>query len=144
MKSIVVLGLVFPIVFSALAWGDRTHTHVLPSTGINHKPARQPTTSSGWVHLVTAPNLGAFYAKKGSLQKTQSHYSVIGKFSNLRPPEVIIYRDVVAITDCYNEAGTLRSYSLNGSLINQYDFAFGAGNATSVIAETICKVGASL
>lgn len=161
MKSIVVFGLVFSIVFSALAWADapvthkhggRSHTHVLPSTGVNHshgspqRPTPQPATSSGWVLLGSSSGYEpiSFYAKSGSLQKTQSDYSVIIKINDHLTNKVSIYRWVVAIRDCYNQVGTARTYALGGALLAQMDFAFGAGSVGSSAAETICIAGASL
>ncbi|MEN9433906.1 MAG: hypothetical protein RLZZ422_1495 [Pseudomonadota bacterium] len=161
MKSIVVFGLVFSIVFSALAWADapvthkhggRSHTHVLPSTGVNHshgspqRPTPQPATSSGWVYITTSDgyNPVSFYGKAGSLQRTTSHYSIISKSHNPLTKGIVISREIVPISNCNNGVGVLKAYDLSGNLVQQNDFAFGSGNVASLIAETICIAGASL
>ena len=127
----------------------RTHSHVLPGTGVNHthgQGARQPNQQSndnGWV-FISEGNTAKIYAKKGSFKTENGYFEIVTKESYKSSNTVGIYKRRVSANDCRNEMGQLLTFDLSGKLIATNDFAFGAGNVGSTIAEFICGVAKKL
>ena len=121
----------------------RTHSHVLPGTGVNHthgQGARQPNQQSndnGWVKIISNDD-GKTYAKKGSFKAENGYFEIVIKESYKSNNTVEVYKVRVSANDCRNEMGQLLTLDLSGKLIATNDFAFGAGNVGSAKAEIIC------
>ena len=99
-----------------------------------------------WVEVASTPDT-AWAIKPGSFSqgvtdgKRPMAY-VIGRFSDKSRNRVDINRWYVLLSDCNREMGELVTLDLKGAFLFSNDFAFGAGNIASKIAETICQVSA--
>ena len=127
----------------------RTHSHVLPGTGVNHthgQGARQPNQQSndnGWL-LISEGNTTKTYAKKGSFKAENGYFEIVTKTRFKSSNTTEVYKERVSANDCRNEVGQTLTLDLSGKLIATNDFAFGAGNVGSAKAEIICGLAGSL
>ena len=128
--------------------GSRTHTHSLPSSGLNHQHGggnKQNTSnnkpSPKWDRIATSVGQFPTYysAKAGSLRKVNNQVTVIGEANNTLTHKVNLYKWSVSIRDCNNQMGVLKFYKLNGEFAFKADFVSGGSSVASGIAGTICR-----
>jgi PBP1b-binding outer membrane lipoprotein LpoB len=62
----------------------------------------------------------------------------LGRSLNKKTSRVEVNKWSVSIADCNRKMGTFVVLDINGKRQVENDFAFGAGNVSSVIAETLC------
>jgi hypothetical protein len=123
--------------------GDRTHTHPLPNTGLNHSHNKKsPTKSSSWV-LLGSTTTSLAEAKPGSFEigRTKGGVpiaSVVGQMTDKRNRSVDLYQWYVTLRDCDLKMGKLVVLDMAGVFKFDSDFVFGGSSLGSGIAETIC------
>lgn len=124
--------------------GNRTHSHFLPSGGLNHSHNKNKTDEN-WVR-VSSTDSHFFDIKSRSLSYTTTEGSkpvlvVISKSINIKNNQIKFEKNYVSIMDCKNKMGKLVTLNMSGIFKYSNDFIFSGGNASSSIAETICIAG---
>lgn len=161
--SVVILGIIFIATSSVYAaagkpvhhkHGERSHSHPLPTTGVNHSHNKGPskkksptkyTPRPGWFYI-TESDKSVYEGKNGTFEivNTKGGKRVASLLTEIRGingnNKVSHYERYVPVTDCRKGYGTVVALGLDGAYVFESDWVADGSNVASGLADEICSL----